>query len=204
MSRIGKNTEYKSWNSVSKEWYYPDHENAISFYGNTGDSIDWSKIISDIQDKEGCILPKLIWPNPHFEEMKKLYIDSNYILASAEWINYYPNQDYDSSLNDIFGKIVGYPRYARAWISRINPGKTAPWHWDLDDEEEKYLQGGELVRFMCKMNSDGVAQVTIVGNQAISNAKVGDIYRWNDHRAWHGSVNAGLTPKYQFNYLAYK
>lgn len=204
MTNIGKNTKYKSWNAEIKEWYYPDHEESPIYIGNTGNKIDWNTIISSVEEKQGLVLPKLIWPNPHFEEMKKLYIDSNYILDSAEWINYYPDKDYDPVINKMFGDIVNKPRYARAWISRINPGKTAPWHWDLDDQEEEYLINGKLVRYVCKMNEGGIGQVTILGNHAIKNFQQGDIFQWPDHRIWHGSVNCGLTPKYQFNYLAYE
>jgi len=194
---------YKSWNSKNKEWYTPDHDAPLEFVGNTSNSIDWNKIISGIKNKEGIVLPKLIWPNPHFEEMKKLYADSNYIMSSAEWINYYSGTDYDEEVNKMFGKFVGKVEYARAWISRINPGKTAPWHWDLDDEEEEYLKRGDLLRYTSRISPNGVGQVAIVGNTAIHGGHAGDVYLWPDHRMWHGSVNAGLTPKYQFNYLAY-
>jgi len=195
--------DYKSWNAKDKEWYSPDHGVPLKFIGNTGSSINWNEIISSIGNKEGIVLPKLIWPNPHFEEMKKLYVDSNYILSSAEWINYYPESDYDEEVNRVFGEFVGKPNYARAWISKINPGKTAPWHWDLDDGEEEYLKNGDLLRYTSRISPQCVGQVAIVGNNAIHGGRPGDVYLWPDHRMWHGSVNAGLTPKYQFNYLAY-
>lgn len=199
---MNKNIEYDVWDSQKKEWYFPDHNAEIKLVGNTGNAIDWVQVIANIENLEGIVLPRLIWPNPHFTKMRDMYENSNYIMDSAEWINYYPDQHYDEILNRAFGKIVGKLRYARAWISRINPGKTAPWHWDLDDGEEEYLKEGKLVRYSCKM-SDGVAQVAIIGNTAIHGGVVGDIHQWPDHRLWHGSVNAGLTPKYQFNYLAY-
>jgi hypothetical protein len=199
---MNKNTEYDVWDSQKKEWYLPDHDAEIKLVGNTGNAIDWTQVVANIENLEGIVLPKLIWPNPHFSKMRSMYENSNYIMDSAEWINYYPDQHYDEILNKEFGKTVGKLRYARAWISRINPGKTAPWHWDLDDGEEEYLKEGKLVRYSCKM-SEGVAQVAIVGNTAIHGGMIGDIHQWPDHRLWHGSVNAGLTPKYQFNYLAY-
>ena len=195
--------DYKSWNAKTKEWYVPNNAAPLKLLGNTGDLIDWNKVILGISDKEGVVLPKLIWPNPHFEEMKRLYVDSNYIMDSAEWINYYPIIDYEEEINNAFGQFVGKPKYVRAWISRINPGKTAPWHWDLDDGEEEYLKGGDLLRYTCRISTAGVGQVSIVGDTAIHGGPAGDVYLWPDHRMWHGSVNAGLTPKYQFNYLAY-
>ena len=199
---MNKNTQYDVWDSEKKEWYFPDQDAEVKLVGNTGDIINWAQVITNVENLEGTVLPKLIWPNPHFAKMRDPYENSNYIMDSAEWINYYPGEHYDEILNKAFGKAVGKPRYARAWISRINPGKTAPWHWDLDDGEEAYLKEGKLVRYSCKM-SEGVAQVAIIGNTALHGGAVGDIHQWPDHRMWHGSVNAGLTPKYQFNYLAY-
>jgi hypothetical protein len=193
---------YESYDPQSG-WYTPDHSAEPIFVGSTGTAIDWQVVIQHVENQQGTVLPKLIWPNPHFAKMKALYEDSNYLLESAEWINYYPGEHYDEKLNEAFGEIVGKPRYARAWISRINPGKTAPWHWDLDDGEPEYLKNGTLVRYVCKMNVSGTAQVTIMGDHALHNWRMGDIYQWPDHRMWHGSVNAGLLPKYQFNYLAY-
>jgi hypothetical protein len=198
------NTEFKAWNAKTKEWYYPDQDAKLTYVGNCSEIINWADVISLIQDKEGCVLPKLIWSNPHFEEMKRLYVNSQYIMYSAEWINYYPEQDYDTIVDQAFGNWVGHPRKIRAWISRINPGKTAPWHWDLDDHEEEYLKGGDIVRFSVRINEPAVGQTAIVGNTALSGATpAGEVYRWPDHRMWHGSANAGLTPKYQYNYIGY-
>jgi hypothetical protein len=204
MDKISKNTEFQSWNAKTKEWYFSDLDAKLIFVGNTGTIINWDKIIETVQNNNGIVLPNLIWSNPHFKEMKKLYVNSNYIMSSAEWINYYPGVDYDKLVDEEFGKFIGKPKYARAWISRINPGKTAPWHWDLDDQEEEFLKNGNLIRYTSRINPPGVGQVTIIGNNALYNGPAGDVYKWPDHRIWHGSVNAGLTPKYQYNYLAYE
>lgn len=203
MNKIPPNTEYKVYDSIKQEWYCPDHDAKVELVGNCTVSIDWDKVIDEVKDKEGTVLPNLIWDNPHFEVMRKLYDESNYIIEASEWINYYPGQDYDEKINKKFGEFVGHPEYARAWISRINPGKTAPWHWDLDDHEAEYMAKGEIVRFVCKMNDPAPGQVTIIGNTALHGGLQGDIYKWPDHRMWHGSVNCGLEPKYQFNYLGY-
>ena len=192
---MNENTKFKSWNPIKNEWYFPDHNISPIFIKNTNDVIDWEKLILELSDKTGAILPKFIWHNPHFEEMKKLYTDSDYLLYSAEWINYYPERDFDKEWVTKFGNAIGHPRYARAWVSKIEPGKTAPWHWDLDDYELEYIKDGELVRFMCKMNPGGVGQVTILGNHVVK-AEQGDVFQWPDYRMWHGSVNCGLTPKY--------
>lgn len=202
MTRIPKNTEYKVYDSIKKEWYCPDHDQDPIFVKNV--KLDWNRLIKSVENKVGKRLPNLIWDNPHFEEMKKLYIDSNYVIEASEWINYYPREDFDLGFVQDFGKQLGHTSFARAWISRINPGKTAPWHWDLDDEEAEYLSKGQIIRYVCKMNQPSPGQVTIIGNHALHGGSQGDTYQWPDHRMWHGSVNCGLEPKYQFNYLGYK
>ncbi len=205
-NNMPKNIEYESWNAKTEEWYYPNHAEKLIFIGNTGNFIDWELVIKEVENKEGIILPNLIWPNPHFSKIRKMYENSNYNESSAEWINYYSGNygsDYDEKLEYKFGNFVGKPKSIRAWISRINPGHTAPWHWDLDDGEAEYLAGGDIVRFSCRINPLGVGQVAVVGDNVIHGGIPGDVYQWPDHRMWHGSVNAGLTPKYQYNYLAY-
>lgn len=173
------------------------------YLGNTEDLIDWDVVISKLENKPGVRLPRWDWNHPEFLKIKELYETSNYLPDSAEWINYYPEVDYDINVNKLFGEFVGKPQYARAWISRINPGKTAPWHWDIDDFSEQYESAGKLIRYTARINKDGTGQVALVNDYAIVGGKQGDVYQWPDIRAWHGSANVGYTIKYQFNYLAY-
>jgi hypothetical protein len=184
-------------------WYEPDHSKPLLCVGNTGNLIDWEKIIDILKDKPGKKLPNIDWDNEQVNGLYALFNQSNYIPSSAEWINYYPNIDYDSEIDSIFANIVNKPNIVRAWISKIEPGKTAPWHYDVDDDEESYLSKGELVRYSCKVSEPADGHFTMVGNNSLYNALTGDIYQWPDHRMWHGGANAGFVSKYQYNVLAY-
>ena len=172
--------------------------------GNCSNIINWDDVINSIENKPGVALPRWDWDHPEFIKIKQLSIDSNYLKKSAEWINYYPNKDYDSNIDKLFGAFVGNSNYARAWISRINPGCTAPWHWDIDDFADEYENKGSLVRYTARINKDGTGQVAVVSNYAIVGGQQGDVYRWHSYKDWHGSANFGYTVKYQFNYLAYE
>lgn len=197
------NTEYAVWNASTNEEYFPDHSANLIIVGNTRDSINWQNVINSIEQKPGLMLPNLQWTNPHFLKILEMYNHIDYLKSSMQWINYYCD-DYGEHVNTEFGNFVKKPNYVKAWISRINPGYTAPWHWDIDDNEAEYLKHGDIIRFSCRINMNSAGQVAIVGDHAIHGGPVGDVYQWPDHRMWHGSVNTGLEPKYQFNYLAYK
>lgn len=194
---------YDAWNYETNQWYTPDHFAKPTYAGNTQGIIDWDSVLLHLKDLPGIKLPPTGWTNPLFEPMDKLFKDSNYSNFSAEWINYYPGKDYDEAVDLIFGELVKHPKCVRAWISKINPGHTAPWHWDLDDNETEYLKAGKLIRFVCKASVPAIGHVAVIGNHALYGGLQGDTYIWTDTHCWHGSVNCGLVPKYQYNYLAY-
>lgn len=174
------------------------------FIGNTKNLIDWDKVISDIENKPGDKLPKWNWDHPEFLKIKHLYESSGYLPESAEWINYYAETgDYDEEVNKLFGEFVGKTKFARVWISRINPGRTAPWHWDIDDLSNEFESAGSLIRYTARINKDGTGQVALVDDYAIIGGEQGDVYEWTDTKLWHGSANVGYTVKYQFNCLAF-
>jgi hypothetical protein len=193
---------YKSWNFKTNQWYTPP-TSPVTYIGNTGTLIDWDNVVNAVSKLPGKKVDLFKWDNPLFLEIKKLYDQSSYCNYSAEWINYYPEADFPQSINDLFGNFIKNPNIVRSWISRIDPGKTAPWHWDVDDHEQKYLEKGDLIRYTCKIGPSDPGHITVIGKCVLNQNQSGDTYLWPDHRTWHGSSNSGLTPKYQFNYLAY-
>ena len=88
-------------------------------------------------------------------------------------------------------------------ISRVDPGYMAPWHWDVDDNEQAYLQKGEIKRYSITMCSPTMGHIFVIGDDYIYGAPEGSIFKWNDHRAWHTGINAGMTPKFTFHILGY-
>jgi len=175
--------------------------NDAEFIGNCS-TIDWGEVIETIKNKPGIDSHKYLPKVSEVDEMKKMLKD--YLPSSIEWLNYYPGKDFDNSVVEQFGKFVGYSKVAKCWISRINPGKTAPWHWDYDTELEEYKRQGELIRFTAKVSPADFGQVSIIGNTCWHNQKPGDTLQWKSYDAYHAGTNCGLVPKYQFNYLAVK
>lgn len=169
------------------------------FVGNCS-MIDWESILETIKDKPGIDSHRYLPKVPEVDEMKQMLKD--YLPASIEWLNYYPETDFDLDVVKKFGEFVGYKNCVKCWISKINPGKTAPWHWDYDTDLEQYKKKGNLIRFSTKVSKAEFGQVSIVGNTYWYNQNPGDTIRWKSFDNYHAGTNCGLTPKYQFNYLA--
>ena len=96
------------------------------------------------------------------------------ITVIIEWINYYPGKE-SMEVAEKFGEFVGAPRMIKSWISKIYPGKTAPWHWDWDVDWKKYTEQGNPVRFTAMINELPPGHVFIVGDEALYNEKQGDV-----------------------------
>jgi hypothetical protein len=175
----------------------------LEYVGNSMHVIDWDSVIKEVQDQEGKCACKYL-PVKEVPELKE--IDDalgNYCRESIEWINYYPDKEFSMDIAHKFGNFVKAPRMIKCWISKVLPGKTAPWHWDWDVDWKKYIENGQPIRFTAMINPPTVGHVFIVGDQALYNEKQGDVHKWSDFRSYHAGTNCGLVPKFNFNYLAY-
>jgi hypothetical protein len=173
------------------------------FYGS-----DWNTILEQIKDKEGEArtygVDFYVNADGRFNNIIDLWKQAGYDKSgTVEWINYYPGKHFDQSVVEAFEKFTGY-KCARAWISKIRPGKYAPYHWDIDDQEEEYLAQGELKRWSCTVSEPSKGQVFIVEDTVIHNEPQGTVIEWPNHRAWHAGGNCSFKPKYLFNFLGIK
>jgi hypothetical protein len=170
--------------------------------------INWKLITDHLLDKEGTHV-SLNHPdnipinNLYFAQIKGQLDRANYDFSSVDWIDYYPGTHFDNACVEEFSNIVGH-RLCRAWISRVDPGKNAPWHWDVDDREEEYLQQGSLKRWTCFITEPKVGHSLIIGNKGFYNEPAGTIYEWPSHREWHCAANCGLEPQLLFHFLGYQ
>lgn len=194
--------EYISHNIKTGEWYYPSTDCPI-LVGNTENAIDWNSVITNLLNKNESVVQQEKLRNCKYSLANEYYKSSNFCDAGAEWINYYPGTDFNSEIVPIFGSIINKTNFVRAWISEVRPGKSAPYHWDCDDNEISYIQKGDLLRYTSNISENDPGHITVVGSHVLKSDRVGDIFRWHDHRQWHGSSNMGTTSKFQFNYLTY-
>jgi len=138
-----------------------------------------------------------------YADINKMWQDAKFNTNAMQWINYYPGKDFTQDLVDDVAKYLRLSGVHRAWISRIDPGYMAPWHWDVDDNESTYLQKGEIKRYSMTLCSPAMGHIFIVGDDYIYNVPEGSIFKWKNYKEWHTGINAGMTPKFTFHIIGY-
>ncbi len=174
-----------------------------NFYSGKWDSIVDSLMIRDGQRiAYGEDFYKNV--DGRFDEIIKLWEEAGYNeVDTVEWINYYPEKDFPKLVVEDFEKFIGF-KCARAWISRLRPGKYAPIHKDIDDEMEKYLEQGELVRFSVFISQPYVGAVVVIGDDCFHCVPSGNTYEWTNFMDWHAAGNCGLHDQFMFHFLGVK
>jgi hypothetical protein len=171
-------------------------------------NIDWKTITDNLDLSKGEIRSYGVnfYKNEdgRFNHIINLWKTAGYDKTeTVEWINFYPGKHFDIKIVEDF-ELLSNTKCARAWVSCIRPGKMAPYHQDIDDNEEEYLKQGELVRFSVNINNHSNGQLFIVENTALYNQPIGTVYQWPTHLAWHSGGNCSFKPKFLFNYLGIK
>jgi hypothetical protein len=179
----------------------------IEYFGNCSNIINWSSLVDSLKLQS----PAYIGPRHKatdtiegINEVAPLWINSGYKTihegGNAGWDMFLPGINFDRKIVETFAEWVGVnldgPSYA--WISRVNPGMMAPWHWDVTDDEDTLKENS--VRFHCHIIPPEPGHVFIVEDRCFYGQQVGDAFKWSDRKLWHGGANCGLSPKYMFNF----
>lgn len=145
--------------------------------------------------------------NDHVQENKKMYDDWKawgYIANnSIEWINYYPDTDFDSSLTNKLCEELSVES-KHVWISSINPGKCIPWHRDIENLEKEWAEEGELVRFTVFLSDPEIGHFFVVDDQCFHMIEKGAIYKWSRWNYYHLGSNVGKSKKYLLHLIGIK
>jgi hypothetical protein len=144
------------------------------------------------------ILKRATGPTDPYTEILDTWKTAGYDLTNVEWINYYP----DKLFVDWFAREVNAtPRYA--WVSKLMPGKTAPWHWDVNDRTDEWLADGELVRWSCFLDRRKFrfGHVFLVEDKCYYNQEQGTIIKWDNWNSYHAKSNSGSDPFYMMHFL---
>jgi hypothetical protein len=141
--------------------------------------------------------------DPGYDEINNMWQAAKFNPSAMQWINYYPGKDFAQELVDDVAKYLRLNGVHRAWISRVDPGYFAPWHWDVDDNEAEYLKKGEIKRYSITMCAPTMGHIFVIGDDYIYGTPEGSIFKWKNHREWHTGINAGMTPKFTFHILGY-
>jgi hypothetical protein len=181
--------------------------------GNMSEIYTCDDIIKCCSESEGKKLNSTIMnqmDDLHNEKIVKYYNDlfdvwkkSNYDLSSFEWINYYPDINYPNLLTDRFAQEYNLiPK--RDWISEIKPGKTAPYHWDIDDNHAKWEKEGDLIRYSVFIGKSSFGHILCFDNDFYCNEEQGLVVLWDHYTDYHGAANCGIESFYLYHCLGIK
>ena len=162
--------------------------------------INWNSVISNLTDGRVVTVDPARWNmnNPEYKEMLELWQRSNFNTDSVKWTNYYDTKDLEA---EIAQQVSITP--LRSWISCVEPGHMTGHHYDIDDNEQEYLQHGTLKRYTVFIGEPTIGHIFILGNDYYYNKPQGTILKWGNYREWHNGINGGLTNKYLFHIIGY-
>jgi hypothetical protein len=171
-------------------------------------NINWAELIAHLETQQGDARTYGVdfYQNKdgRFDEVIELWKSAGYDRSgTVEWINFYPGKHFDQEIVNNYANTLNI-KCIRAWVSKINPGRYAPYHWDIDDNEEEHLKQGDLVRYTTHICEPDLGHIFIVDKQIMFNQPVGATHQWNSYKDWHAGGNCGFTPKYLFNFLGVK
>ena len=170
------------------------------------DDLNFDDLLKTLYDKEGATvstdLSRWNLDTPGYSDIHKLWIDAKFNNNAIQWTNYYPVSHFESKIIDEVASYLKLQKVHRAWVSRIDPGYYAPWHWDVDDNEEEYAKEGPISRYTITLEPSKLGHILILGNDYLFNLPSNAIYKWNNHREWHAGINAGLNPTFMLHIVA--
>jgi hypothetical protein len=167
--------------------------------------VDWAKITASLTNGVDITTDPEYWDfdTPGYSEIYKMWNDANFNKNAIKWTNFYPSTHYPQEVVDDVAKHLGLIGVHRSWISRVDPGNFAPWHWDVDDNEQEYLKKGTIKRYSIMLSGPTFGHIFILGDDYYYNTPAGTILEWNNYKEWHSGINAGMKPKYMFHIIGY-
>lgn len=175
----------------------------ITAYKNT----NVSEIVERLKHKQGIDITtdpsRWNLDNSEYGKIYAIWKEANFNTNAMKWTNYYPHTHFQQEFVDDVAVYLRLEGVHRAWISRVDPGYYAPWHWDVDDNEQKYLEHGEIKRYSIMMGDRIPGHIFMLGEDYLYNCVQGSIFRWHNYNEWHSGINAGMTPKFMFHILGY-
>jgi len=129
--------------------------------------------------------------------------DNGYTMSQVMWEDFYAGDHFDISVQETFAKIVEATPI-RVMITRLQPGKVAPPHYDVFPDLSPWKDKGRLVRYTCFIDEPEMGHTFSFPKHAYFNEEIGNIYEWEHVHGWHAGANASLRPYYLFHFIGYK
>lgn len=175
----------------------------MAYITNVKDIFDLETLYKQIQSSNGDFRSfedkYFDFKDEDFAEIAENWKNAGYEKSSIEWYNYYSGEHFLQEFAEKFSEIFN-AKPVKVWVSKINPGKCFPYHWDADKDKSRYVEG-KMVRYHMHIKDYSFGHFFILEDEYISGYTAGDVYKWKDHTVWHAGGNIGAEPKYIFNFL---
>ena len=181
----------------------------MKYFGNCNLLFDWDIVVKQLK----TIKPAHTGPDNSLEDLEfvkafssiiKIWNKNNIDLlkngGTNNWDIYLPGVNFEKSIIKKFEDYVNADSIF-SWISNIHPGCMSHWHWDASNKESFFETIPNLVRYCCFIMKPTPGHVFMIEDYAFSNSNQGDVWKWNDRKAWHGGVNYGFEEKYMFHFI---
>lgn len=164
---------------------------------------NWPAIIDSLKEGSDVTVDPTRWnlDNPEYNKIHNTWKEANFNFNTIKWTNYYPSVHFSEDVVNQQLKYLKIKHVHRAWVSKLDPGYMAPWHWDVDDNEEEYLKHGLITRYTIMIEKMEPGHILIVGNNHYYNQPKDTIIKWTNYKEWHSGINAGMKPSYMFHIL---
>ena len=183
----------------------------VKYIGNTSNIVNWDEIIKICSEVEGDrrtpidIYDRVLSDtnNVKLSEYKEVFtkwVCAGYKIPQIEWHDYFPEEHFDILVRDKIAEFLN-ARPCRVFISKVLPGKIVPWHYDIDDEEEKFLKDGYLKRYTIFIQKPQIGHVLPLEKHCFHMMPQGDVWEWDSYRNWHAGINLSFEPHFLFHFL---
>lgn len=165
--------------------------------------INWNSVIERLKDGSEVTVDPARWnlDNPEYHKIYDIWKKANFNLSSIKWTNYYPGTHFPNEVVEQQAESLNLNHVHRSWVSKIDPGFMAPWHWDVDDYEQEYLKLGPIKRYTVIIEQMVHGHILIIGEDHYFNQPLGTVIKWSNYKEWHSGINAGMAPNYMFHIL---
>lgn len=191
----------------------------MKFLGNTADIIDWDKVIQQCKEQfhnadkntVTSVVNRSEATAKDDDKLLRYYRDvigtwenSGYNLSNIVWYDYYPGEHFPIEIQEKFGDFIG-AKPLRVFISEVFPGVSVPYHWDIEDKEDEWLnEYGMLYRYICCIDDPKPGSGLFFDNSHLYMNDKGDVFEWDNYKDFHSTANSGKDPSYYFHFLGYK
>jgi len=123
------------------------------------------------------------------QEQVSIWSSLGHELKGAEWFMYYYGHLGMSAVTDLQIPIdIDGP--FNWWYSKINPGSVFPLHVDTFD-----VTSNKTRRLWIPMQDYQPGHIFIYEGKMLDDYRAGDVYEFENPKAWHGAANIGFEPK---------